>query len=181
VATGFQFDPGNVAALVTALERAFALYADRPAWQATQQRAMTRKVDWSVPAKAYAALYRDLVEARRAAAGPDAAEQARDASAGVTVAIQSAGGRAGRERSSEALPGAYGAALSASAPEDEQPAPASVPAVLDGAPLARQRDDHRQAPERPPDAASDAQAAGGENALEQAPEVDITVPQIPRP
>jgi starch synthase len=80
VATGFQFDPGSVAALVTALERAFALYANQPAWQAAQQRAMTRKVDWSVPAKAYAALYRDLVEARPTRFYAEGAEQPVEAS-----------------------------------------------------------------------------------------------------
>ncbi len=179
VATGFQFDPGDVAALVTALERAFALYADRLAWRSAQQRAMTRKVDWSVPAKAYAALYRDLVEARRAANGPDGAAQEREASAGVTVPIRAAGGRAGREHAPETSPGAYGEALSASAPENEQPAPEPVPAVLDGAQLARQRDDDRQAPERPQDAALEAQAASGANALEHAPEVGIISSEKP--
>ena len=64
VATGFQFDGGSAAALETALQRAFDLHADRSAWQAAQRRAMSRKVDWSVPAKAYAALYRRLLERR---------------------------------------------------------------------------------------------------------------------
>ncbi len=62
VATGFQFAPDSATELTTALERAFALYAERPAWQAVQRRAMTRKVDWSEPAKAYAALYRSLAQ-----------------------------------------------------------------------------------------------------------------------
>ena len=60
VATGFQFAPDSVAELRTALERAFELYSDRRCWQAVQRRAMGRKVDWSVPAKAYANLYRHL-------------------------------------------------------------------------------------------------------------------------
>jgi phosphoglucomutase len=60
VATGFQFAPDSAAELTAALERAFALHADRGAWQTVQRRAMGRKVDWSEPAKAYAALYRGL-------------------------------------------------------------------------------------------------------------------------
>ncbi len=60
VATGFQFAPDSVAELRTALERAFQLYADQRRWRAMQKRAMGRKVDWSVPAKAYADLYRRL-------------------------------------------------------------------------------------------------------------------------
>ena len=63
VATGFQFAAGSVAELEATLERAFAVYADRPGWQAVQRRAMGRKVDWSVPAKAYAALYRGIAPA----------------------------------------------------------------------------------------------------------------------
>ncbi|MGI9433847.1 MAG: glycogen synthase GlgA [Geminicoccaceae bacterium] len=60
VATGFQFTPDSVADLCTALVRAFDLYTDQRRWQAVQRRAMSRKVDWSVPAKAYADLYRKL-------------------------------------------------------------------------------------------------------------------------
>lgn len=60
VATGFQFAGDSVAELRTALERAFALYTDQRRWRAVQRRAMSRTVDWSVPAKAYAELYRQL-------------------------------------------------------------------------------------------------------------------------
>ena len=63
VATGFQFAGGSVAELRIALERAFELYADKRRWQQMQRRAMGRKVDWSVPAKAYADLYRQLCPA----------------------------------------------------------------------------------------------------------------------
>ncbi|MGI9485626.1 MAG: glycogen synthase GlgA [Geminicoccaceae bacterium] len=63
VATGFQFAPDSAGALRTALERAFDLYADQRCWQQVQRRAMSRKVDWSVPAKAYADLYRKLAQA----------------------------------------------------------------------------------------------------------------------
>lgn len=62
VATGIQFQADNTSALETALERAFYLYSDRPLWQAIQRRAMGRTVDWSVPAKAYADLYRTAIE-----------------------------------------------------------------------------------------------------------------------
>ncbi|MEM7043847.1 MAG: glycogen synthase GlgA [Pseudomonadota bacterium] len=68
VATGFQFSPDSADALRTALERAFALYRDKKTWHQVQRRAMGRKVDWSAPAKAYAALYRELRSAAKAAA-----------------------------------------------------------------------------------------------------------------
>ncbi len=63
VATGLQFAPVTAEALGFAIERAAELYADRARWQAVQRRAMTRKVDWSVPAEAYLRLYRKLVPA----------------------------------------------------------------------------------------------------------------------
>ena len=66
VATGFQFLPDRAGGLTTALERAFDLYADRQAWQKMQRRAMSRKVDWSLPAKAYAMLYDKILTAHRA-------------------------------------------------------------------------------------------------------------------
>lgn len=62
VATGIQFQADNTSALEIALERAFDLYADQSAWQAIQRRAMGRRVDWSVPAKAYADLYRITID-----------------------------------------------------------------------------------------------------------------------
>ncbi len=68
VATGFQFAPDSASDLAAALERAFALYADKKRWRQVQRRAMSRKVDWSAPAGIYAALYRDLLgQADRAA------------------------------------------------------------------------------------------------------------------
>jgi phosphoglucomutase len=66
VATGFQFTADNMTELQTALGRAFELYADRESWQAVQRHAMGRKVDWSVPAKTYAALYRKIAQHRSA-------------------------------------------------------------------------------------------------------------------
>lgn len=60
VATGFLFAPDSAPELITALRRALDLYADQRRWQQVQRRAMGRKVDWSVPAGAYADLYRGL-------------------------------------------------------------------------------------------------------------------------
>jgi phosphoglucomutase len=77
VATGFQFSANNAAELATALDRAFDLYADREGWQSVQRRAMGRQVDWSAPAKAYAAIYRDAAESGgRGPRRPQAAETA---------------------------------------------------------------------------------------------------------
>lgn len=60
VATGFQFAANSSDELCSALERAFALFADQRRWQMVQRRAMGEKVDWSMSAKAYADLYRKL-------------------------------------------------------------------------------------------------------------------------
>ncbi len=77
VATGFQFAPVSAEALGFALERAFELYRQPERWQAVQRRAMTRKVDWSAPARAYLQLYRELLASRAepapATARPEAA------------------------------------------------------------------------------------------------------------
>lgn len=72
VATGFQFRADDAADLQIALERAFALYADAEAWRAVQRHAMGRKVDWSVAAKTYAALYRRIADERKASSQPPA-------------------------------------------------------------------------------------------------------------
>ena len=72
VATGIQFAPVTVEALIDALERAVALWRDRPRWRALQRRGMTRRVGWSARAAAYARLYREL-----AAAPADARSQDR--------------------------------------------------------------------------------------------------------
>ncbi len=70
VATGFQFAPVSAEGLGFALERAFELYRQPARWQAAQRRAMTRKVDWSLPAAAYGQLYRQLLAARAGAPQP---------------------------------------------------------------------------------------------------------------
>jgi starch synthase len=70
VATGIQFAPPGAEPLGFALERALELYRQPARWQAVRRRAMTRRVDWSAPAEAYAQLYRQLLgsAARRPAA-----------------------------------------------------------------------------------------------------------------
>jgi starch synthase len=60
-ATGVQFAPVTRAALEMAFERALALWRDGAAWRRMQSRAMACDVGWIRPARAYAALYRDLV------------------------------------------------------------------------------------------------------------------------
>ncbi len=61
-ATGIQFAPVTVEALAIALERAFALYADRGVWRKMSNRAMGHPVSWAKSAEAYAALYRALAD-----------------------------------------------------------------------------------------------------------------------
>jgi starch synthase len=67
VATGIQFAPVTAEAFAAALDRAFALWADPPAWRRLQLRGMSRDVGWQPPAARYRALYASLLAARRAA------------------------------------------------------------------------------------------------------------------
>ena len=69
VATGFLFAPVTVEALRDALDRAFGLWADPPAWETVRRRAMTREVGWKAPARAYARLYGELLATRAAPKG----------------------------------------------------------------------------------------------------------------
>jgi starch synthase len=62
-ATGIQFSPVTADVLRGALARLCALYSDREAWLQMQRNAMRQPVGWSPSARAYAALYRDLVPA----------------------------------------------------------------------------------------------------------------------
>jgi starch synthase len=55
--TGFLFEPAESAALVAAVKRALALYADARRWRELQRRAMTRDFSWAGPARQYADLY----------------------------------------------------------------------------------------------------------------------------
>lgn len=62
VATGVQFSPATIEALSVAIGRMFDLF-DQPAlWRRLQERAMKHPVGWSESAKAYAALYKSLME-----------------------------------------------------------------------------------------------------------------------
>lgn len=56
--TGFLFDAYSAPALDEALDRAFALFADRPAWRAMMLRAMARDFGWDRSMADYAAVYR---------------------------------------------------------------------------------------------------------------------------
>jgi starch synthase len=64
-ATGLQIAPLTVEMLTAALHRAVALYGDKPTWRALQRNGMAGDVSWRGPARAYAALYRDLAAERR--------------------------------------------------------------------------------------------------------------------
>lgn len=58
---GFGFGPADPAALVDAVRRALAAYAERPRWAAIQQRAMATDFSWRGPASEYVAAYRSLL------------------------------------------------------------------------------------------------------------------------
>jgi starch synthase len=58
--TGVMFSPVTTDALVHALDRTAALYAQPNVWRALQRRAMATDVSWAGPAAQYAALYRAL-------------------------------------------------------------------------------------------------------------------------
>ena len=60
VATGFQFHPVTADALSAALVRLCDVYADKPAFERMQRRAMAHPVGWSASAPRYAALYESL-------------------------------------------------------------------------------------------------------------------------
>ncbi|HXZ08728.1 MAG TPA: glycogen synthase GlgA [Paraburkholderia sp.] len=60
LATGFVFDHFEPEALRAAIRRAFALYARRTDWKATQQRAMRQDFGWGASAERYLELYREL-------------------------------------------------------------------------------------------------------------------------
>jgi starch synthase len=64
VATGVQFTPVDAGMLGMALRRTVALYREPSIWHTLQENGMTADVSWRSPARQYATLYRDLVEAR---------------------------------------------------------------------------------------------------------------------
>lgn len=61
VATGIQFFPVTAESLRGALGRLCALYKDRETWSRLQANAMAQPVGWDQSAKAYAALYSQLI------------------------------------------------------------------------------------------------------------------------
>ena len=62
VATGVQFFPVTAAALSNAFNRLCDLYAQPKIWAAIQRNAMKQPVGWAVSAKAYSALYQDVLK-----------------------------------------------------------------------------------------------------------------------
>jgi starch synthase len=63
-ATGIQFHPVTLDALKGALTRLCDLHADPKTWKTLQSNAMKQPVGWDNSARAYAALYRDIVSAK---------------------------------------------------------------------------------------------------------------------
>lgn len=61
--TGFKFREATPEALLAALRRALALFADRERWTAIQRRAMAEDFSWEASAAAYEAVYRRLTAA----------------------------------------------------------------------------------------------------------------------
>jgi len=60
--TGFTFTAYTAKALVGALDRAVAAFADPDRWQALQRRGMATDFSWNVSAQQYVALYRRAIE-----------------------------------------------------------------------------------------------------------------------
>ncbi len=56
-ATGFSFAPAEAQALLAAVRRAHALFANAQAWASVQRAAMARDVSWRASAEQYLALY----------------------------------------------------------------------------------------------------------------------------
>jgi len=63
-ATGVQFNAVTPEALADAIERTVLLFRDRATWTAIQRAGMKSDFSWGRSGKAYADLYRSLVEAR---------------------------------------------------------------------------------------------------------------------
>jgi len=60
--TGFTFKSYTAKALVGALDRALAAYADPDRWQAVQRRGMAADFSWNTSAQQYVELYRRAIE-----------------------------------------------------------------------------------------------------------------------
>ncbi len=64
VATGFQFSPVTKDALIAALRRARCVFSDKPRWRHLQSNGMKTDVSWRNPARRYAQIFRQLIQAR---------------------------------------------------------------------------------------------------------------------
>ena len=73
--TGFVFEQESPAAISSALEEAFAVYADTTAWRELQARCMAQDFSWDSSARQYSELYERAVHLRSSAA---TSEEARD-------------------------------------------------------------------------------------------------------
>jgi len=63
-ATGFVFDEYTPAALLAAIQRALAVFADRPRWQALQLAGMRQDNSWHRSAREYVRIYSRAMEQR---------------------------------------------------------------------------------------------------------------------
>jgi starch synthase len=64
-ATGVQFTPVDSDNLVAAIDRTVTLFRDHASWSQMQKNGMNTDVSWRKPASRYAALYREIIAARR--------------------------------------------------------------------------------------------------------------------
>ncbi|MGJ8584066.1 MAG: glycogen synthase GlgA [Marinosulfonomonas sp.] len=63
-ATGVQFAPVTADALTGALGRMCDLFEDKKVWEKMQRNGMKQPVSWDISAKAYAAIYQDMLAKR---------------------------------------------------------------------------------------------------------------------
>jgi starch synthase len=68
--TGFVFGPYDSGALLAAIDRALAAFADEQAWNALRRRAMATDFSWERSAKLYSSLYQQLSLQREIQRGP---------------------------------------------------------------------------------------------------------------
>jgi len=68
-ATGFVFDEESADALVSAVGRALAAFADRGLWRRVQSNGMRRDFSWAAAARRYAEVYERVLAPRPAGAG----------------------------------------------------------------------------------------------------------------
>ena len=60
--TGFKFSDYSGEALLLSIQKAVALWSDRPAWREMMRRGMQQDYSWRVSAGEYSALYQQLAE-----------------------------------------------------------------------------------------------------------------------